>query len=272
MLTSIEIREIARQMRAAQDEARQLVPFSARMAGFDLASAYAAADLLHEARVADGAVPVGRKIGFTNPAMWSQYGVGEPVWAHVYQASVTYVAGQQARFALAGLAEPKIEPEIVFHFRTAPRPCAGIQAIVDAIDWVAHGFEIVQSHFPGWHFQAADTVVDQVLHGALLIGTALPLEQLAPDPVAALQSFRLELFCDGLVRETGVGANVLGSPLIALAHLAELLSKQPDYPPLQAGEIVTTGTITTAHPVRAGEHWHASLEGIALPGLGVDFV
>ncbi len=271
MLTSTAIRDIAREMRAAQDEMRQLTPFSARVPGFDLASAYAAADLMHEARVADGARLVGRKIGFTNADMWSQYGVREPVWAYVYEDSVRYVAAQHASCSLAGLAEPKIEPEIIFHFRSAPPPCAGIQFIVDAIDWVAHGFEVVQSHFPGWRFEAADTVVDSVLHGALLIGEPQPLERLAPDPVAALQAFRLALSCDGVERETGVGANVLGSPLIALAYLVEVLSKQPDALPLQAGEIVSTGTITTAYPVRAGESWRTRLEGIALPGLGVEF-
>lgn len=271
MLTSTEIRDIARQMRSAQDETRQLPPFSARMPGFDLASAYAAADLVHEARVADGAVPVGRKIGFTNADMWLLYGVREPVWAYIYDSSVRFVAAQHARCSLAGFAEPRIEPEIVFHFRRAPPVAAGIQTIVDAIDWVAHGFEIVQSHFPGWRFQAADTVVDSALHGALLIGEPQALEHLAPDPVAALQAFRLALSCDGVERETGVGANVLGSPLIALAYLVEVLSKQPDALPLQAGEIVTTGTITTAHPVRVGETWRTSLDGIALPGLSVDF-
>jgi 2-oxo-3-hexenedioate decarboxylase len=42
--------------------------------------------------------------------------------------------------------------------------------------------------------------------------------------------------------------------------------------PLQAGEIVTTGTITTAHSVNPGETWRTAVHGIALPGLAVTFV
>jgi len=71
--------------------------------------------------------------------------------------------------------------------------------------------------------------------------------------------------------DRGVGSNVLGSPLAALAHLIEVLAKQPDAPALAAGEIVTTGVITDAHPVVAGERWHTRVSGLELPGLSVQF-
>jgi 2-oxo-3-hexenedioate decarboxylase len=40
-------------------------------------------------------------------------------------------------------------------------------------------------------------------------------------------------------------------------------------PPLRAGELVTTGTLTRAFPVAAGERWSTTLSGIDLPGLAV---
>lgn len=272
MLNVHQLQTIATQVRAARNEVRQIEPFSSRMPGFDLSSAYAAADLIHRARVAEGDAPVGRKIGFANSDMWSLYGVREPIWGYMYDTTVVRLTSEHGTCSLGRFAEPKIEPEIVFHLRAAPAAGAGIQGVLESIDWVAHAFEIVQSHFPGWKFQAADTVVDGGLHGTLLIGEPQPIERIAPDPIAALQSFKLSLACDGVVRETGTGANVLGSPLIALAHLVEVLTRQPDYLPLQAGEIVTTGTITTAQPLQAGETWRTSLQGIALPGLMVEFV
>lgn len=70
----------------------------------------------------------------------------------------------------------------------------------------------------------------------------------------------------------GIGTNVLGSPLAAVAHLIGVLAKQPHYGPLQANEMVTTGTVTTAQSVRVGETWRTDLRGIALPGLSVEFV
>ena len=66
--------------------------------------------------------------------------------------------------------------------------------------------------------------------------------------------------------DRGVGANVLGSPALALAHLARLLADQPQSPKLAAGEIVTTGTITDAWPVAAGEVWSSDYGALGLEG------
>ena len=108
----------------------------------------------------------------------------------------------------------------------------------------------MQSHFPGWKFQAADTVADGALHGTLLVGKPQAVSLLGTDLIAALKHFSIALSCDGTVREMGRGSNVLGSPLAAIAHLIVVLGKQPNYMPLQANEMVTTGTITTALSIR----------------------
>ncbi|WP_428420573.1 2-keto-4-pentenoate hydratase [Methylibium sp.] len=272
MTAAPNLEHFARQIKAAQDAACQIAPFTSQVDGFDVPAAYAVAQRVHEARLRDGARAVGRKIGFTNPEMWSLYGVREPIWAHVYDRTVVRVAGGYHVCHLAPFTEPKIEPEIVLHFHRAPPVGADPAAILACIDWVAHAFEIVQSHFPGWRFQAADTVADAALHGTLLVGEPQPVAQLQPGLMTALAAFSVELVCNGAVREVGVGANVLGSPLAALAHLVGVLDGQPGSLPLQADELVTTGTLTTAQPVRAGQTWHTALRGIALPGLVVEFV
>lgn len=272
MLAAPELQDIAFQIRTAQVEAQQIEPFTSHIPSFDLPSAYAAAQLIHNARLSEGAVPVGRKIGFTNSDMWAIYGVQEPIWAYVYDQTVTRLPVAGGTCSLGQFAEPMIEPEIVFHFRSAPPVGAELSALIASIDWVAHAFEIVQSHYPGWKFQAADAVADCSLHGTLLLGKPVPIDQLASDPVAALESFSVALSCNGEVREIGRGSNVLGSPLMALAHLITVLSKQSECLPLQANEIVTTGTITTAQAVRSGESWQTNLQGIALPNLAVELV
>ncbi len=265
-----DLAAIAREMKSAQDSARQVEPFTARIPGFDLAAAYEVGRLVHGERLAEGSRAVGRKIGFTSPAMWARFGVREPIWSYVYDATVVRLDSPRGTFSLGRLAEPRIEPEIVFGLRSAPRPGAELAEILQAIDWVAHGFEIVQSHFPGWKFRGPDTVADGGLHGALLVGPPQPLSCLGSDPVGALESFVLALSCDDRHVETGRGSNVLGSPLSAIAHLAALLAAHPEFPPLAAGEIVTTGTVTLAHPIQAGETWRTRIEGIALPGLTVE--
>lgn len=140
------------------------------------------------------------------------------------------------------------------------------------MEWVAHGFEIVQTHFPGWRFQAPDTVADMSLHGTLLVGLPQPASRLGKDAAAALESFSLTLSCGERPVETARGANVLGNPLSAIVHLLAVLARQPRYAPLAAGEMVTTGTVTTAQSVKAGEIWRSQVRGIALPGLTVEFL
>lgn len=272
MPTPVDVRTIAREVKAAQDRNRQIEPLTSRHAGFDLPAAYEVAHLIHEARCAEGATPVGRKIGFTNPDMWDLYHVRDPIWAHVYDTTVVHAPNGHSTCRLTGLSEPKIEPEIILHFRSDPPVEEGLDAILESIDWIAHGFEIVQSHFPGWQFQAADTVADGALHGILFVGQPQPITGTPGNFVEQIADFTVELSCNGVHRETGKGSNVLGSPLLAVVHLIRVLANQEKCTPLRAGEIVTTGTITRAHTVRTGETWNTQLSGIALPGFSLEFI
>lgn len=272
MPSSFDLLDVVQQMEDAHARRRQITPFTARHADFDLTAAYTVSRLIHEKRCRDGAVAVGRKIGFTNPAMWAQYDVAGPVWAHVYDHTVARTSSPRTTCRIGHLVEPKIEPEIVLHFHAAPPATTDVREILACVDWVAHGFELVQSHYPGWKFHAPDTVADSALHGSLLIGEPRPIERLGPDPIGALESFTLDLHCNGELRESGRGSNVLGSPLKAIAHLIGVLAAQPDARPLQAGELVTTGTITAAWPILVGQSWRTEIRGIDLPGLAIDLV
>jgi len=262
---------LAREIAAAQDTAGPLATLTSRHAGFDLASAYEVARQVHQQRLAEGAVLAGRKIGFTNPEMWDLYGVRQPVWGHVYDRTLIDAGNGHARCRIGRFVSPKIEPEIVVHLKSKPQAGADAAGLLACIDWIAVGLEIVQCHYPDWKFAAPDTVADSSLHACLLVGPRQRVEALGPDVASALERFSLTLACDGQVREQGLGSNVLGSPLRALSHLIAVLADQPGAPPLEAGELVTTGTITKALPIRPGEVWSASVEGIGLEGVSVVF-
>jgi len=250
--------------------AAPLATFTSRNPLFDLGQAYAVAQRVHAARVARGERPVGRKIGFTNRAMWDEYGVREPIWGCVYDTTLFRPRGGHASLAIGHLAEPRIEPEIVLHFKAPPPATRDEAAILDCIDWIAHGFEIVHSRFPGWKFQGADTVAAGGLHGVLIVGEQVPVAAI-PDCAAKLRSFRIALRRGDKIEAEGTGANVLDSPLLALASLVELLAGLPQFPPVTAGEVVTTGTLTAALLVKPGETWSTKLTGLELPGLTVTF-
>ena len=192
------------------------------------------------------------------------------MWAHVWRETVTHAPDGRATVTLASAAEPRIEPEVVFGL-AGPMPSADdAHAVLAAVAWIAPGFEIVQSHFPGWKFTAADCTAAFGLHRALVVGPRTPVTAANRDAVAAaLPRFELTLSHGDRVVDRGVGANVLDSPALALAHLARVLAAQPAAAPLAAGEFVTTGTVTDAWPVLPGQTWSSDYGALGIPGLEV---
>jgi 2-oxo-3-hexenedioate decarboxylase len=268
-LTPIEA--IAREIADALAAGRQIPSVSGRHPGFGLEQAYAVTAELRRLRQARGEIQVGRKIGFTNRTIWAQYGVHAPIWGDMYDTTVRNMAGP-ADFPLGHLSEPLIEPEIVFGLARAPAPGMDEPGLIECIEWVAHGLEIVQSIFPQWKFTPADTVAANGLHGALLIGPRHRVDERRPaEWLAALTSFELALHRDGELIDRGQAELVLGGPLSALAHLTRMLQNDPHNPALRAGEIITTGTVTRAFPVAAGQTWSTEVSGIALDPLTVKF-
>jgi 2-oxo-3-hexenedioate decarboxylase len=263
-----DVKAVASEALAALDTGGRIAPFSARLSTFDLDDAYRVTAEIRQMREMRGEMPVGRKIGFTNRSVWAEYA---PIWGYVYDRTVHNLAEIGDTFSLVGLAEPQIEPEIVFKLARAPASGMDETALLACLDWVGHGFEIVQSIFPGWKFSAPDAVAAFGLHGALLIGSRHSIAAHAENWRRTLSTFEIDLKRDGTVADHGRATNVLDGPVSALRHLVDILGRDTVNPPLAAGEIVTTGTLTRALPVSAGETWTTELTGVGLDGICVRF-
>ena len=266
------IRAIADRLIAAYDSAKTLPPIAATTQGFDVAAAYDVLREIEARRLAQGWRPVGRKIGFTNRTIWPRYGVYQPMWARTWAHTVHHAVGGRARLSLDTFVQPRIEPEVVFKLAAPVAPGADTHAVLDATEWIAAGFEIVQSHFPDWKFTAADCTAAFGLHAALVVGAPVDITDANRDAIAAvLSTFRLTLRQGDVVVDTGVGANVLDNPALAVTHLANVLATQPRSPPLARGEVITTGTVTDAWPVARGETWSSDYGALAVGGLRLTF-
>jgi 2-oxo-3-hexenedioate decarboxylase len=239
---------------------------SSRSEGFDLPSAWRVASELFDRRQARGEVVAGWKIGFTNRSIWERYGVHAPIWGPVWQGGLTLLDAPQASIRLAGLCQPRLEPEIVFGLCATPRPDMSLQALQGCIEWVAHGFEIVHTHFEDWRFTAPDTVADFALHGRLLVGPRVPVAAFG-DLAGQLSSLRLELHQEGQLRDSGQGAIVLDGPLQALQHWLRAMAEHTPHWRVQPGHVVTTGTLTDAWPLLPGQRWQTRLSEPLLSGL-----
>ena len=197
-----------------------------------------------------GEVAKGYKIGFTNRTLWQRYEVFGPMWGTVWDTGLTQTepAGQgsaQGNIDLTHTCQPRLEPEIVFGMKATPPANASLQQLFEAIDWLAPGFEVVQSHCLDWKFSATDTMTDGGLHARLLVGQRLPVHTLAADAQALhtlLAQAQVTLFKNGQAVEQGTGTNVLDSPLNALHHFLKELRQCPGAVDLQAGDVITTGT------------------------------
>ena len=133
---------------------------------------------------------------------------------------------------------------------------------------MALGFEIIDCPFPGWDFKPADFVAAYGLHRALVVGEHTAVEAAnIPALVDQLASFKVLLWRNGELAEEGAGKNSLRSPALCLAELAKAAMNQAGSTPLEAGELISTGTLTGAHAPAAGESWRAEAQGLPVSSV-----
>ncbi|MBI1401955.1 MAG: hydratase [Porphyrobacter sp.] len=271
-LPATEAGQVAERILAAAGRGESIAPISASQPRFGLQEAYAVLSEVNRRRMARGERPVGWKIGFTNRTIWDEYDVHAPIWGPMFDTTAVEAPAEgEVACPLGTLVEPRIEPEIALRLARTPGPDMDETALIGCVDAVAHGFEIVQSVFPGWRFAASDTVAAFALHGCYRHRPFVPV---APGERALWQerlaTFSITLFKDGVEIDRGVADNVLGGgPLTALAHLVRGLVDYPAGHTLGPGDIVTTGTVTRAFPVAKGERWSTRIDGLPLGGMSM---
>jgi len=267
---TLDVKTVADEVVASLAGHSQIPTFTSRPGGLTLAEAYRVIPLLRAAFESRGEKITGRKIGFTNREMWKVYDVQAPVWGYATNRTTHELAYTQA-LRVNDFADPRIEPEIMFGLKATPSPGMGEAALLDCIEWVSLGYEVVQSIFPDWKFAAPDTVAANSLHGALVMGARHAIAPRKTEWQRELATFRVELYCNGKLIQRGSGDLVLDSPLLALRHLIELLASDPYNEPPRAGEIISTGTLTLAMPVSVGQNWTATVSGIPLEEIALRF-
>lgn len=250
----------------AYDARRQLPPFSSHDPAFDLTRAYAVERELVQMRRRAGHSTVGRKVGYANKAMWRVLKLDTLVWAHIYDDTLYDAPAGTRSLSTARMVSPKIEPEIVVRLK-APLG-ADIKdpaAVLGAVEWLALGFEIIDTVYPEWKFRPADFVAAYGLHAALIAGPRRTVDAASiPALVDQLASFTLRLSKNGEVVAEGSGRNALRSPALCVAELASAAARQPQSEPLAAGELISTGTLTESAFIGPGETWTAEVDGIDL--------
>ena len=280
MLMSTQANRYAHQLLDARAQSMQIAPLSAG-AALTTADGYDIARSILDIRIASGEVPVGRKIGFTNRKVAARCGIRAPIdasiWSTMYDDTVRYTEDNHGIQSLKGALQPRIEPELVFMLGRTPAPDATIEEMADCIDWMAHGYEIDVCPFPDRKFEAVDAIAAFGMHGALILGEPRVLSAASRRNLGdTLANASLSLSCSAqpsfTLMAAGFGSDVMGNPVNALWELHRTLQKQPQFAPLAAGEIVTTGSWTDGYPVAPGQTWTTAFSGLSLSGLTLSFV
>ena len=264
---------------------------TSREGGCDLADAYAVGVELTRMRRADGHATIGRKVAFANKAAWRVLKLQTVAWAHMYDDTVRCSEHGRASASLARLRSPRIEPEVVMKLKTVRdggpsnqhwlvgshgdptlSTSSDAAAVLESVEWLALGFELVDNPFPDWKFQPADLIASFGFHAGLIVGTPRVVDRDSiPSLVDELAAFTVRLSKNGKLIEEGGSKNVLKSPALCLGELASAIAaQQPGAEPLRPGELVSTGSLTAVPFIGAGDRWDVVASGLEVPSLTIN--
>lgn len=246
------IQEIAAELDRAAAQRAQVPPLHETDPELDAAKAYEVQAEWAQLRTGRGERVVGYKIGLASEASRRQFGVDEPESGRLFNGMLVPAGG---KIAAAELIQPMAEPEIAFRLARELRgPGVTEEDVRRATAAVCAALEIVDSRIRDWRIALVDTVSDNASSARVVLGEAVPLGDLD------LATTEGALLRDGEVMAEGVGANVFGGPLRAVAWLANHLASIGLA--LEAGHVVMPGSVTAPQPITAGHAYAARFAGL----------
>ena len=246
----------------ALNDRRSVPPLTDREPGITIVDAYHISSRMVERRVKAGERIIGKKIGVTSKPVQQMLDVHQPDFGYLTDAMV-YEDG--ARMPIGDhLIQPRAEAEIAFRLkRDLVGPGVTNAAVLSATECVMACFEIVDSRIHDWKIRIQDTVADNASCGFLLLGA----DEVDPRDVD-LVTCGVVVEKNGELLSTGAGAAALGSPVNAVAWLANTLGAFEI--PLLAGEIILSGSCVPLEPVVPGDHMKVEIGGMGT--ASVEFV
>ena len=227
-------------------------PLTETYEGLTVDDAYEISLAVYALRKKAGEKDIGKKIGITSDAVMNMLGVDQPdfgfltdtMWAKDNVVDTT------------NMILPRAEAEIAFKLKAdLGGPGVTEEDVLAATESVAACFEVVDSRVKDWKIKIQDTIADNASCGTMAIGP----NWVDPKTVDLL-GCKAVVTKNGNPLSEGVGAATLGSPLKAVAWLANTLGERGI--PFKAGEIILSGSLVPLEPVTVGDEMHVSIEGI----------
>jgi 2-oxopent-4-enoate/cis-2-oxohex-4-enoate hydratase len=248
------INALGDELHGALRERCTVAPLTSRYPDITIDDAYHISRRLLERRLGDGERLIGKKIGVTSKAVQRMLDVHQPDFGYLTDR-MRYETGCEMPISRE-LIQPRAEGEIAFLLARGLRGPGVTEAdVLAATECVMPCFEIVDSRIQDWKIRIQDTISDNASSGLFLLGKE------AVDPRKAdLVTCGMVVWKNDEIISTGAGAAALGSPLTCVAWLANTLGAFGV--PLEAGEIILSGSLVPLEPVVAGDRMRVRIGGI----------
>jgi 2-keto-4-pentenoate hydratase len=239
----VDLHELARRMVADYD-ARTPGQLFAEPPDLTTAQAYdlqAEIALLREQR---GENVIGYKVGCTSPAVQQQLGIGEPIFARIFDTGCFPCGAKLSYRCYANLA---MEGELAVRLgQNLSAPMVGPDECRAAI---ASAFPVIELHHYVLHSpkpSLAELIASGGMHAGFVLAEAEP-EVGLPD----LGS--LSVWIDDQRMDTVAGADVTGLAVRSVRWLTDRLAERRLT--LASGQVVLTGSLLPLYALRPGSRW-----------------
>lgn len=240
--------QLAHEILSARAEGRLLAGSTAG-SGVTLDDAYETQQLVLAARALVGERQVGWKIGYSSDAMRTQMGIQEPNFGPLTNRMVL----KDGDAIPGALVQPRIEPEIAVVVGEPLSSSMTITEVRDACQEVRLGLEVVDPVWRDYQFTLEENTADGSSAAYVVVGDQVVEE-------ADLAGLPVTLSVDGRDVARGNTGAAMGHPLIATRWLAGALRSRGRS--LRPGDVVFTGGLTQAVPVRPGAEVTADFHGV----------
>ena len=230
-----------------------IAPLTQTYDGLTIDDAYAISlGFLNHRMDKDGETVIGKKIGVTSKPVMDMLGVNQPDFGFLTDV----MWAKENVIDTSDMIQPRAEAEIAFRLKSDLKGPGVTEAdVIAATESVAACFEVVDSRVHNWQVKIQDTIADNASCGTMAIGS----DWVDPNDVDLL-TCKAVVMKNGDTLSEGVGAATLGSPLAAVAWLANTLGERGI--PFKAGEIILSGSLVALEPVVAGDKMSVTIDGI----------
>ena len=248
-------KKLAQELFDAQNKRLPVAPLITRHQQLTIDDAYQISLKTLALRTKAGETVIGKKIGVTSEAVQKMLNVHQPDFGFLTN-TMHHPDGSNISLKKSQLIQPRAEGEIAFCLKhDLQGPGITAQQVLDATDWVAPCFEIVDSRIEDWNISIVDTVADNASCGVFVIGDK------HTDPTTLdLSTVKMAVHHNGQPAVTGIGSAVQGHPAQAVAWLANTLGEYGIE--FKKGEIILSGALAPLIDAKAGDEFSMEIEGL----------